>query len=59
MAGVTGLRTFYRWDQSWILLRNTEIAVTAAYLEWKLTLGNLPAGDVGATPEQEKAAHVS
>lgn len=58
VAGLTGLRAFYRWDQSWILLRNTEMAVTAAYLEWKLTPGNLPVGDVGATPEQEKAAHV-
>lgn len=58
VAGLTGLRAFYRWDQSWILLRNTEMAVTAAYLEWKLTPGNLPVGDAAATPEQEKAAHV-
>ncbi|MFD4668940.1 DUF4231 domain-containing protein [Lentzea sp. NPDC058450] len=57
VAGLTGLRAFYRWDQSWVLLRNSEMAVTAAYLEWKATPGNFPASD---EPEQravqEKAA---
>ncbi|MCN9244583.1 DUF4231 domain-containing protein [Streptomyces sp. RY43-2] len=33
---VTALRSFYRFDQSWILLRNTEIAISDAYLKWKL-----------------------
>ncbi|MFI6099878.1 DUF4231 domain-containing protein [Lentzea sp. NPDC051213] len=59
VAGLTGLRAFYRWDQSWILLRNSEMAVTAAYLAWKTTPGNCPAADAQApTPEQEKAANV-
>lgn len=57
VAGLTGLRAFYRWDQSWILLRNTELAVTAAYLEWKTTPGNFPAvDDVDAKELQGKAA---
>ncbi|MGW3498954.1 DUF4231 domain-containing protein, partial [Streptomyces sp. NPDC001020] len=34
---ITALRSFYRFDQSWILLRNTEIAISHAYLEWKLS----------------------
>ncbi|WP_197288312.1 DUF4231 domain-containing protein [Nocardia sp. NRRL S-836] len=50
VAGLTGLRAFYRWDQSWILLRNTEMAVTAAYLEWKTEPGNFP---VSQEPEQK------
>lgn len=35
IAVVTSLRTFYRWDQSWVLLRNTEIVLSNAYLAWK------------------------
>lgn len=35
IAVVTSLRTFYRWDQTWVLLRNTEIVLTKAYLAWK------------------------
>lgn len=57
VAGLTGLRAFYRWDQSWILLRNTEMAVTAAYLAWKTTPGNFPmVEEVTAKEAQEKAA---
>ncbi|WP_267241528.1 DUF4231 domain-containing protein [Streptomyces sp. PR69] len=33
---VTGVRSFFRFDQSWVLLRNTEIAITEEYLRWKL-----------------------
>lgn len=36
ISAVTALRSFYRFDQSWILLRNTEIAISHAYLKWKL-----------------------
>lgn len=58
VAGLTGLRAFYRWDQSWILLRNTELVVTSAYLAWKTAPGNLPSTkDEKPTDEQEKAAH--
>lgn len=35
VAVVTSLRAFYRWDQSWVLLRNTEIVLSKAYWAWK------------------------
>ena len=35
VALVTALRAFYRWDQSWILLRKTEMAITSALWEWR------------------------
>lgn len=35
VAVITGLRAFYRWDQSWILLRKTEIAITSALWSWR------------------------
>lgn len=38
VAGLTALRAFYRWDHSWILLRSTEIALTAAWWEWRSRL---------------------
>jgi hypothetical protein len=44
IAVLTGLHAFYRWDQSWILLRNTEGAVTAAYWAW---CASLPEGGNG------------
>lgn len=31
VAVLTGLHAFYRWDQSWVLLRNTERTITAEY----------------------------
>jgi hypothetical protein len=36
VSAVTALRSFYRFDQSWVLLRGTEIAISDAYLKWKL-----------------------
>jgi hypothetical protein len=38
VAVFTALHAFYRWDQSWILLRSTEMAVTAAYWRWRSAL---------------------
>jgi hypothetical protein len=35
VAVLTALHAFYRWDQSWILLRHTEGALTAAYWTWR------------------------
>jgi hypothetical protein len=35
VAALTALRAFYRWDQSWILLRTTEMALTDAYWQWR------------------------
>ncbi|QUG99616.1 DUF4231 domain-containing protein [Saccharopolyspora erythraea] len=54
IAGVTvavsaGLRAFYRWDQSWILLRRTEIALTDAHWQWKAGLGADPVANAENT----------
>jgi hypothetical protein len=38
VAVLAALHGFYRWDQSWILLRNTEITITASYWEWRAAL---------------------
>ncbi|GAA3475835.1 DUF4231 domain-containing protein [Streptomyces yanii] len=49
ISAVTALRSFYRFDQSWILLRNTEIAISHAYLKWKIarlgTAGERPSAE--------------
>ncbi|WP_218923846.1 MULTISPECIES: DUF4231 domain-containing protein [Streptomyces] len=49
---VTALRSFYRFDQSWTLLRNTEIAISQAYLNWKIA--RLPSA--GEPPSLERRA---
>lgn len=49
---VTAMRSFYRWDQSWILLRTTEIAISEAYLKWKLTVGADAAVDRAAAARE-------
>lgn len=49
---VTALRSFYRFDQSWILLRNTEIAISHAYLKWKIVRHG--AGDESYSPERRE-----
>jgi hypothetical protein len=48
VAVITGLRAFYRWDQSWILLRKTEMAITTALWQW---LGRDPGTDQEAAAE--------
>ncbi|HVK26577.1 MAG TPA: DUF4231 domain-containing protein [Actinokineospora sp.] len=35
IALLTGLNAFYRWDQSWVLVRGTEITLTSAYWRWR------------------------
>ncbi|SFW46972.1 DUF4231 domain-containing protein [Amycolatopsis australiensis] len=52
VAGVTALRAFYRWDQSWILLRNTERAITEAWWDWHGDLDNTANGDSAPDPRQ-------
>jgi hypothetical protein len=47
VAVLTALNAFYRWDQSWILLRHTEAALTAAYWDWR--------ADIPADAEDPKA----
>ncbi|MGW2597338.1 DUF4231 domain-containing protein [Streptomyces klenkii] len=34
VAVTTALKSLYRWDVSWILLRETEIELTRVYLQW-------------------------
>lgn len=50
VAALTALRAFYRWDQGWVLLRQTEIALNEAYATWKGSLQHSPdqkdAGDL-------------
>jgi hypothetical protein len=43
VAVLTAMHAFYRWDQSWIVLRNTEGAITAAYWSWRAEV--IAAGD--------------
>jgi hypothetical protein len=42
VAALTALRAFYRWDQGWVLLRQTELAITKTYSEWKGALRDQP-----------------
>lgn len=42
VAALTGLRAFYRWDQGWVVLRQTEFAIDEAYWTYK---GNTPQPD--------------
>lgn len=48
VAVVTALRAFYHWDQGWVLLRQTEFSLSAAYWEWR---GNNPSPDDKAASE--------
>ncbi|MEV6161426.1 DUF4231 domain-containing protein [Streptomyces sp. NPDC052052] len=52
ISAVTALRSFYRFDQSWILLRNTEIAISHAYLKWKMARSE--AVDEPSSPERRE-----
>jgi uncharacterized protein DUF4231 len=38
IAAITALRVFYRWDQSWILLRKTENSITTAWWDYQSAL---------------------
>lgn len=54
VAGITALRAFYRWDQSWILLRDTERAITAAWWEWHSQLDAIDSGEDAPSPAQRE-----
>ncbi|RDI34426.1 uncharacterized protein DUF4231 [Lentzea flaviverrucosa] len=45
VAVLTSLHAFYRWDQSWVLLRRTEHSITAAYWQWRAALPHESAFD--------------
>jgi len=36
VAGLSGLRAFYQWDQSWQLYRSQEIALAALQTRWRM-----------------------
>src|ERR1700722_13413446 len=36
VAGLSGLRAFYQWDQSWKLYRSQELALEALLTRWQL-----------------------
>lgn len=52
VAALTGLRAFYRWDDSWVVMRTTERAVTEAYWQWRAQLD----GDLGDAAADTRAA---
>lgn len=54
VAVITALRAFYRWDQSWILLRRTEMQLTAALWSWR---SREPGADREAAAELIRRVH--
>jgi len=38
IAGITGLRSFFQWDQMWQLLRTAELVLRGLLLKWELDL---------------------
>lgn len=45
VAIATGMRGFYRWDSSWVLLRQTEISISREYRTWRITSSSIAAAD--------------
>lgn len=45
IAALTALRAFYRWDQSWILLRGTERDITHAWWDYHAEINKPTSGD--------------
>ena len=56
VAALTGLRAFYRWDESWVVMRTTERAVTEAYWQWRAQLD--AARDTAAAEAHRAATQV-
>jgi hypothetical protein len=57
IAALTALRSFYHWDQFWVLNRETERLITRSYLEWKASNIHQPEpGDNTAIEAHKKAA---
>jgi hypothetical protein len=54
VAAVTALRAFYRWDQAWILLRNTERTITGAWWEYQARLDTIPPDRDETTARRER-----
>jgi Protein of unknown function (DUF4231) len=57
LAALTALRSFYHWDQFWVLNRNTEMLITRRYLIWKASIiHQTEPGDDAAIEEHKKVA---
>lgn len=51
IAALTALRSFYRWDESWVLLRKTEIEISEIYFIWKAKYDQAFASSGELSPE--------
>lgn len=56
IAALTALRAFYRWDQSWVLLRATERAITGAWWDYHAKVSDLTADDPATRQQRNEAA---
>jgi hypothetical protein len=57
IATVTGLRTFYHWDQMWGVLRRTHFDLNHAYNDWMVEIQHAEAS--GAPAEVEGRAYAA
>lgn len=54
VAGLSALRTFYQWDQSWQLYRSQELTLTALLTRWQMNMARI----VGAAaPDADEQAY--
>lgn len=56
IAALTALRAFYRWDQSWILLRGTERNITGAWWDYQARVTAIRSDGADAASERHEAA---
>lgn len=56
VAALTALRAFYRWDQSWILLRGTERTITGAWWGYQARVTAITSDGDDAAYERHAAA---
>ena len=54
VAGLSGLRAFYQWDNSWQLYRSQELALDALATRWHLTMLRIVRS---AAPDADDQAH--
>ena len=54
VAGLSGLRAFYQWDQSWQLYRSQELALEALLTRWQLDMLRIVRS---AAPDADDQAH--
>jgi hypothetical protein len=54
IAGLSGLRAFYQWDQSWQLYRSRQVALLALQTRWQLDMIRILRS---APPDADDQAH--